>query len=142
MTADGRGALARLLFPDPPRGFRCKRALEISLRSLHVLSAGLLVGAFAFGGDAGPWLAATVATGLSIVALDCYESAAFLLQVRGALVLVKVAALVLLPLFHPHEAWVLGGLVLVSVLSSHAPGKVRYFLLVGRGGLVSAGTSG
>lgn len=125
----------RLLFPDPPRDFAVRRGLKVLLRSAHVLCAGVFVGAHVFGADAvqrTPWLVATLATGFAILLLDLHESAAFLLQVRGAVVLVKLAVLALLPQFGEYQAAVLCALVVVSVCSSHAPSRIRYAVLVGR----------
>lgn len=124
-----------LFFPREPRQFRGLRALKITLRAVHVLCAGVLTGAYVLEASSGrgPWLAATLASGGAILALDLYQSAAFLLQVRGLVLLLKVALLLALPAFGESARWVLVALMLLSVVSSHAPSKVRYFLLVGRG---------
>jgi hypothetical protein len=123
--------LGTLLFPDPPRDFPGRRLLKIGLRAAHVVCASLCLGAYAFDpAERVPWLVAAIGTGLLIVALDLHESAAFLLQVRGVVVVAKIVALA----FLPHGgAWLLAGIVLVSVLSSHAPGSVRHRMLFGRG---------
>jgi len=65
------------------------------------------------------------------VLLDLHESAAFLLQVRGLVVIVKLVLLALLPRFGGATGWVLAAIVVLSVASSHAPGSVRYRLLAG-----------
>ncbi len=133
------------LFPDPPREFRGRRELKIALRAVHVLCAGTLLGAYVFGVGSDrsePWLLATVATGLSIVALDLHESAGFLFQVRGVVVLLKIGALVALPWLAGYEAWVLGAVVLVSVLSSHASSRIRYRVLLGQGRIRGGETRG
>ena len=62
-------------------------------------------------------------------------SAVFLVQVRGLIVAVKVAAFLALSKLGPAQGWVVAGLVVLSVVSSHAPSRFRYFLLVGRGRL-------
>jgi hypothetical protein len=127
--------LLAILLPPEPRRFRGLRALKISLRAAHVLCAGVLTGAYVLEVPAGrgAWLAATLASGGAILAVDLYQTAAFLLQVRGLVLLVKVSLLLALPAFGGAARWVLAALVLLSVISSHAPSKVRYFVLVGRG---------
>ena len=131
---------AAILFPDPPRGFRGRRLLKIVLRGTHVVCAALCLGAYAFdAAERVPWLVATIATGLSILALDVHESAAFLLEVRGAVVVAKLVALAVLPAGGP---WLLAAIVLVSVVSSHAPSRVRHCVLVARGRVRAAATHG
>ena len=131
----GESELMRWLFPSEPREFPGRRGLKIALRAVHVLSAGLLVGSYAFEAvDAQTtWLLATACTGLLILLVDLHETAVFLLQVRGLVVLLKLTALALLPLCVGVEAWLLGGVVVLSVLSSHAPSKVRYWVVICRG---------
>jgi hypothetical protein len=132
-----------LLFPDPPRTFPGRRLVKIGLRAVHVLCAALCLGAYAFETDARlPWLLAAIATGAAILLLDLHESAAFLLQVRGAILVAKLAALALLPSLGEARPWALGGILLVSVVSSHAPSKVRYHVLFGRGRIEGARTPG
>ncbi|MEZ5990215.1 MAG: hypothetical protein R3F30_14070 [Planctomycetota bacterium] len=129
-------SLARALFPDPPRQFPGKRGLKISLRAVHVLAAALLLGAWVHEAGADERTRAlllTAGSGAAILLLDLYESCAFALQVRGLVLLVKLAGVALLPVLAGGQAVLLGALVLLSVLSSHAPSKVRYHLLVGRG---------
>jgi hypothetical protein len=122
--------IAAILFPDPPRSFRGRRLLKIGLRGVHVVCAAFCVGAYAFDAAARlPWLAATIVTGLAILALDLHESASFLLQARGVIVVLKLVALSFLP---AGGAWLLAAIVLVSVISSHAPSSVRHRVLFAR----------
>ena len=136
--------LAKLIFPEPPRSFPGRRGAKIVLRSLHVLCTGILTGAYLF--DAGAtsrssWLLAAIVTGLLILLLDLHESGVFLFQVRGLVVVGKIAALAALPLIPGREVWLLSGLVVVAALTSHAPAKIRYFV-VGNGSLRGAKTKG
>jgi hypothetical protein len=132
--------IQRLLFPDPPRAFPGRRLLKIVLRGVHAVCASLCLGAYAF--DAAsrvPWLLAAIFSGLLLLALDLHESAAFLLEVRGAVVLGKLVALAFLP---QGGAWLLAAIVLVSVVSSHAPSHVRHRVLFARGRVRAAATRG
>ncbi len=89
-----------------------------------------------------PWWVAAVASGVLLLLLDLHESAAMLLQVRGAVVLLKVVLLVSWPLLGSWQPWVLVFLVLISVVSSHAPGSWRYALVWGGSRVRGAETKG
>jgi hypothetical protein len=126
-------SLKTLLFPDPPRGFTGRRAVKIVLRAGHVLCAGVYLGAFVFGVEPAarqPWFWALLASACLLLLLDLHETAAFVLETRGLVVLGKIVLLGLLPWFGAAQVWVLAGLVLVSVLSSHAPASVRHRVVV------------
>jgi hypothetical protein len=129
-----------LLFPDPPRSFPGRRLAKIALRGLHVVCAAFCLGAYAFdAAGRGPWLVAALASGALLLALDLHESAAFLLEVRGAVVVAKVLALALLPAC---GAWLLAAVVFASVVSSHAPSSVRHRVLFARGRVRASDTRG
>jgi len=147
LSASGgaRSALARWLAPEEPRQLPGHRWLKIALRAGHVLATGVLVGGFVFLGaavlDTG-WFHAALGSGLAVLLLDSYESCAFYLQVRGAVVLAKLALLGVLPWLGAAQGPVLVGLVVASVVSSHAPARLRYFLLFGRGRVHAAESRG
>lgn len=110
-----------------------------------MLCAAILTGAYVLGAApeiSQPWLHAALLTGLLILLLDLHESAAFLLQVRGLVVIVKLLLIAALPWLGGHATWVLTAILLASVVSSHAPGRVRYFLLVGRSGITGGRSKG
>ena len=134
-----------LLFPERPREFRARRTIKIALRALHVGCAALLLGSHAFG--AGPevrsaWLAATAGSGILLLMLDLHASAAFLLQVRGAVLLSKLLLLAWVVADPGPSPWPLGVLLVVSVLSSHAPSSVRYRLLLQEGRITAPESRG
>jgi hypothetical protein len=140
-----RRAVPSWLVPDPPRQLPGHRWLKIGLRAAHVLTTGILVGGVVFAGAAalrGAWFHAALLTGLALVALDSFESCAFWLQVRGVVVLGKLVLLGALPWLPAGQAPALAALVVVSVLSSHAPARMRYFLLVGRGRVTASDSRG
>jgi len=94
-----RGLFA-FFFPPEPRHLAGRRWLKIVLRGVHVLCAGLLVGAYLFGaapGVRGAWVGAAVSSGLLVLLLDLHETAVFLVQVRGLVILIKLAVLAALP---------------------------------------------
>ena len=129
--------LTDFIFPDEPRALPGRRWLKIGLRAVHVVFACGFLGSFVFEGGLAarpPWATGVVASGMVLLLLDLHESAAVLLQVRGFVVAFKIALLIALPwLGSAAQLGAVIAIVAVSVLSSHAPGKVRYYLVVGRG---------
>ena len=121
-------------FPDEPRALPGRRWLKIALRAVHVVFACGFLGSFVFDGGLAarpPWTTGVVASGMALLLLDLHESAAVLLQVRGLVVALKIGLLLALPWLGDAQLWAVVGIVVVSVLSSHAPGKVRYHLVAG-----------
>jgi hypothetical protein len=110
--------------------------VKILLRALHVLCSGAAVGVFLVE-VADPvrshWMIAASASGVAMLLLDLLESGAFLVQVRGLVVLIKIGLFGVLPFCGPAQGWILAALVVFSVVSSHASSKVRYFIVFGRG---------
>ncbi len=133
------------IFPQVPRDFAGRRGLKILLRACHVLPVAVLVGGSILGVAAeqlGPWLAGALASGLVLFLLDLHESGAFLLQIRGVVVLGKISLVAAWPWLGTWRPWLLGALVMVSVLSSHAPSRVRYFIITGGGKIRGARSKG
>ncbi|MFQ5843563.1 MAG: hypothetical protein ACE5JG_01095, partial [Planctomycetota bacterium] len=123
--------LFALLFPAEPRSFPGRRGVKIVMRAAHVFCAGVLVGAFVLDAAAdlrSAWLWVTILSGVLILLLDLHETAAFFCQVRGLVVLGKIASLALLPWL---GVWLLGFLLVASVISSHAPATVRHRQVLG-----------
>ena len=139
------GPILRLLIPPTPRRYAGQRQAKITVRATHVVLSGIFLGAFVFGVEPAsrwPWFMAALGSGLLLLCLDLYDSGAFLLQLRGLVVTVKVLLLAFLPTFGEAGAWVLAGVAFASVISSHAPATFRYYLLWGRGRITGAKTSG
>jgi len=143
--------MGSILFPDPPREFPGQRVLKISLRAVHVLCAGLLTATHLLdlGADPGrlagareTWLVATIASGGAILALDLFQSGAFLLQTRGAVLYLKLGCLLFLTRMGDAAGYVLAALIVISVISSHAPSRWRYRVWIGAGNVRGADTRG
>ncbi|MDG1499539.1 MAG: hypothetical protein P8N31_07545 [Planctomycetota bacterium] len=137
------GKLTQLLLPPGGRKFPGQRTIKISLRGVHTLCAGVLTGSYLV--DAGDeakamWLLWTVGTGLGMLALDLLESVGFLAQVRGLVLMLKIGVVLSLPVLGAATGWALGSLMVIAVISSHAPSKVRYATWIG-GGKITGGTS-
>jgi hypothetical protein len=77
-----------------------------------------------------------------MLGLDLHESGAFLLQLRGLVVGVKLLLIALLPLFDAAAVWVVAVIACGSVISSHASSSFRHYLVWGRGRIHAAETKG
>ena len=129
--APTRGLFA-LLFPATPRGFPGLRMVRMTLRALHILVTGTLVGGHIFAQSKEtlwPWLIAVVISGGLLLALDLYASFAVLCQVHGLLVLIKCLLLVLVvPLWDVRLVLLLLALA-IGVYGSHMSGRIRHHVL-------------
>jgi hypothetical protein len=123
--------LAPLLFPPEPRGFPARRTVRAALRAAHTLAGGLLLGAHLF--HAGPeaalfWLQLTLASGLAFLAIDLHASCAILLELRGLLVLAKLALTGLVAVFPGQAVALLGTVLVAGSVGSHLPGRFRHHI--------------
>ena len=137
--------MKQLLFPDPPRDFAHRRTVKIAARAIHGACAGVYAGALVFGVDADlrlPWAIAAVTTGLFLLAVDLHETCAILLQVRGLVVLFKIAVLIALPWLGPVTVAAILVLMVVASVSSHAPSRWRYRMWAGQGRVKASHSKG
>jgi hypothetical protein len=121
--------LARLLFPPEPRGFPGRRTARAVLRAAHTLAGGVLLGAHLFHAPqevATSWLVLTLASGLAFLAIDLHASCAILLELRGLLVLLKLALTGLVGLFPDLAVALLGTVLVAGSIGSHLPGRIRH----------------
>jgi hypothetical protein len=125
--------LRKTLFPEPSRDFIGMRWGNIILRTLHLIGVTLFTGALLTGAELSlwqPWFDLSWISGLLLIALFCYASCNWIIQLRGVLILLK---LLLLYLFWDHPQLLMVIIVVVVAISSivaHAPGKVRYFFVI------------
>jgi len=135
----------RFFFPDQPRSFAGRRALKIVLRALHVLCVGVFVGAHVLAAEQAAcemWLWWTILSGCALLLLDLHESGTFLLQVRGLVIVAKLIVVGFVASSEGRHPWVLGALLVVSVISSHAPSSVRYYMVFGARDLTGSQSRG
>jgi hypothetical protein len=113
------------------RDFPGRVALIGLLRIGHVVGV-VGVGAAVLHGEAvaGPFLALLVASGLGIAALDRWSNRAFLKQVSGLAVLLKIALLLAFAASATFGATAFWSLLIFSVAIAHAPGRVRHRRIV------------
>jgi hypothetical protein len=127
--------LARLLFPDPPRPIPAHRALGIALRTAHLMCFGTLLGGHVFDVEAQrlfPFLLATIATGVALMALELVSTCAWLFTGKGVMVLAKLLLLLAIPLFWEHRVGLLLATIVIASVGSHMPARFRHYSFVPR----------
>ena len=118
-----------LLFPDPPRRIPRHRALGLALRTAHLMTFGALLGGHLFDVDSArlmPFLLATIASGVALLALELVSTCAWLFMGKGLIVLVKLAVLLMVPLFWEYRVPLLLLVVAVASVGSHMPSRFRH----------------
>ncbi len=121
-----------LIFPQTARDFPFRRYVRTSLRALHILCTGTLIGGYIFNQPVAvlePWLFATVITGLLIFATDLHASFAVLFEVRGIIVMLKTGLLALTQFFWELRIPLLVIALVLGVFGSHMPKIFRHKVL-------------
>ena len=115
--------------------FDYRRWLRIFSRTAHILATSVLVGGHFFAVPAEalrPWLYGVLGTGGLLWATDLGQGFAYLREVRGLTILLKLALVAAVALFWTLRVPILFTVVLVSGVVSHMPGRYRYYV-VGKG---------
>ncbi len=133
-----------VLFPPQARDFRGLRWLNITLRSLHLVGMAGMAGAYLYQVSQStllPFWLITVYSGVVMVGLAIWSNGRWLLQLRGAVILVKLLLLWSLPwldrVIADGAAWGFIMIILLSSLIAHAPAKVRYRFVVHLSGVAA-----
>ncbi len=107
-----------------------KRWTKISLRTLHLLAVAGVGGGILFGLEQdlwrSYWLLALVSGGLMML-VDIIANPLWLIQVRGLVIFLKLALLAMLGSYPSLDGYLLGAIIVISTVISHAPGKLRYY---------------
>lgn len=122
-------SLESILFPENKRGFRGKRWVNISLRSLHLLGMLGAGSGVLFSLPDAMWINyfwMLVISGSLMVVIELWTSAVWLVQLRGLSTVVKLGLLSLMPLIE-QDAVILFSVVLISGVFAHAPANIRYY---------------
>lgn len=123
-----RTLAAGMLFPANPRYFRGERWLNIGLRSAHLIGVAGISGGFLFALEEMHWMPfwyLTLATGVILSLLYIWSSAAWLFQLKGLAIVVKVLLLGVAMTLPAWRAELFMLIILISGLIAHAPGWVR-----------------
>jgi len=122
-----------ILFPKTPRNFSGRRFVRMTLRGLHLLSAGTLIGGHVFNQPdtlLEPWLYPAVISGSLILMTDIYASMVVLFELRGVLVLLKIGLLLLVPVFESMSILLLVTILMIGVFGSHMQKHYRHKVLL------------
>jgi hypothetical protein len=118
-----------LLFPDPPRQIPRHRGIGLALRTAHLMTFGALLGGHLFDIETTrlmPFLLATIASGVGLMALELASTCAWLFMGKGLAVLVKLLVLLMVPLFWDHRVALLLLTVALASVGSHMPARLRH----------------
>ncbi|MDJ0740669.1 MAG: hypothetical protein QNJ91_13210 [Gammaproteobacteria bacterium] len=116
------------LFPAQPRGFRGERWLNIGLRCAHLVGIAGMAGGFLFALDAADWglyWYLALASGVALSVMYVWSTAAWLFELKGLAVLLKIALLAGATAYPALRGEVFVTIIVLSGLIAHAPAKVR-----------------
>ncbi len=118
------------------------RPVRTTLRTLHVLAFGAYYGGHVF--SVAPdrlflALVAVVATGVLFMLFEIWRAPVWLHQLRGVCTYTKLALLVSTAFFWEQRIWILTLIVVLGVVVSHAPGRIRYYSVLYRRVISSEG---
>ncbi len=123
--------LLRLLFPPEPRLFPGQRWLNIGLRTVHLVGVAGIGGAYLYAVDEALWLPywlLAIGAGVALSLVYIASSAVWLLQLKGLAIALKLLLLFAAWRLPQWRAELFIGVVVISALIAHAPGRVRGFL--------------
>lgn len=115
------------------RPLPASRPLRTSLRTLHLIAFGALYGGHVFAVSPErliPALAATLASGGALAALEMYRTPVWPVQVRGVATFVKVLLVAAVGVWWNAGVWLLTAAIAIGAVVSHMPGKYRYYSLL------------
>jgi len=115
-----------------PRPIPAVRFWRTALRTAHLIAFGALYGGHVYGIPTerlDPALAAAVGTGAALMILEAMREPVWLVQVRGAATLTKVALVVAAQVLSSLAVPLLTLTIAIGAVSSHMPGRFRYYSL-------------
>jgi len=119
----------RLFFPEHLRSFPQRRNVRTGLRTVHILTTGVLLGGHIFNQPADIlqlWLLAAIASGLLLMLTDLHASVTILFEFRGLVAVLKIALVCLVPFFWEQRVFLLIVVLIIGAVSSHMSGKIRH----------------
>ena len=100
---------------------------------MHILTTGVLLGGHIFQEPAtmlSPWLLSSITTGLVLLVIDLHASMSVLCEVRGVLLLIKLALLLLIPLYTELTIPILIVVLVIGAVGSHMSKHHRHKVLL------------
>ena len=110
-----------------------QRILSVTTRTIHLAAFSILIGGHTWNVAPDRLLAAwsvTAVSGLALMAVETAASPAWLLEVRGAVVLGKLGLLLLVPLAGDLRVPLLLLVLAIASVASHMPGRLRHASLI------------
>lgn len=120
-----------------------RRVLNIAARTMHIASMAVLVGGHAFDVEPArllPPLLLTIATGVTLLAIETGGQPIWLREGRGLMTLAKLALIGLVPFAWSVRLPLLIACIVLASVGSHMPSRSRHWLLFPRAGRPDAGT--
>lgn len=117
-----------ILFPPRPRQFRGQRWLNIALRSTHLVGVAGIGGGYLFTLPQTAWEAywhLCLTSGVALSLLYLWSTFAWLFELKGLTVVVKLALLSIAIALPAWRAPLFILVIVISALIAHAPGRVR-----------------
>jgi hypothetical protein len=111
------------------------RAWKISLRTVHLIAASILVGGYAFAAPAAQLrlpLFTVVASGTGMVLLEAYPRLDSVFQGWALLTWAKLALLCLVPHAGRYRLAILMAVIVLASIGSHMPARFRHYSLLYR----------
>jgi len=120
--------LKGVLFPPQPRQFRGERWVNIGLRCAHLTGVAGIGGGFLFELEPASWAAywhLTLATGVVLSLIYLWSTAAWLLELKGTVIMLKNILLGLALAVPEVRGELFVVIIVISGLIAHAPARVR-----------------
>ena len=121
--------------PTEPLSARVRRWARTTLRTLHIATFGVLLGGVVLAVPYARyelWLIAAAASGALLTVTFLIEARPYWSEVRGIALLIKLTALLLaITALSRFSAWLLLGVVALSAVVSHMPGRWRHLNVFG-----------
>ena len=106
------------------------RVLRTTLRTTHVLAVGAYYGGHVFSVPPerlAPAAVAAIATGVLFAIFEALSAPVWLVQLQGVATYVKLALIGSVSLFWDQRIWILSLVIVIGVVFSHAPARLRYY---------------
>lgn len=125
--------LSAILFPATPRHVPYERWINIALRTVHLMTSGLLLGGHAFDVPAHRlvlFLYLAIGSGIGLILLELFISCRWIYLGKGVVVGLKIALLIAAGVWWEQRVVFLLLVVLLGSVGSHMPARLRYYSFV------------
>lgn len=113
------------------RDFRGRRLIVNLMRATHLVAlAGFAAAVLAAGPDGWRWGIVLLLSGALMMALDAWSEPAYLRQLQGLAMLLKLLLVAAMILWQDGQQALFWLLIAYSALLSHAPGRIRHWRVI------------